>query len=122
MSKETLLSDAELERELHDIVGSITLTAPGVDLNAIVVGKRKIEMNLFRLINTQKRLAVDSVIGEDEFTTEPPDEWRSDAGIRNKLRAQQRARIDSIPVKSHKVRVQQMEVPKAAKDIDLEED
>ena len=63
---------------------------------------RNAENALLDLINAQKRLAVESVIGEDEATTEysylPPtlDEMTKSAhekAVRNQLRAEQRRRI-----------------------------
>ena len=93
MSKDRLLSDDGLRAEIANI---LLLDRQTMEPYVSVVD------DLINLVNTQKRLYAESVIGEDESAADysylPPtlDEMTKSAhekAVRNKLRAEQRARV-----------------------------
>ena len=91
MSKDRLLSDEELREEINialtEFKAKVLLSTAKDNEAAYALGNNK----LFDLINTQKRIYAESVIGEDEDFKSIPGSFKTD--IRNKLRAEQRARM-----------------------------
>ena len=87
-----LLSDEELATR-------IVIIARGIGKNYDDSIDAKLEQSIFNLINAQKRLYAESVIGEDEperVVVASYGQTRAVAGAatRNTLRAEQRARIE----------------------------
>ena len=90
MSKDRLLSDEELQKSIEEIIITDDYSH-GVQMRTID--------KMQKLIDTQKRLYAESVIGEDEperVVVASYGQTRAVAGAatRNTLRAEQRARIE----------------------------
>ena len=91
-----LLSDEELEvnvvltlEKLQDLTVKHAQGAPGGNRRLALM---KVKSDIKNLINSQKRLYAESVIGEDENNPAPREPCG--ASYRNQLRAEQRARIN----------------------------
>ena len=85
MSKDRLLSDEELEYKLFDLaVRNVTNNETGKEYYALD------PFEIIDLINTQKRLYAEMVVGLDDTK---PSGLIANSTARNQLRAEQRARI-----------------------------
>lgn len=86
MSKDRLLSDEELAEKVNYLVGS-----------AVLKNDKNYSWEILDLINTQKRLYAESVIGEDDAIDNEYGSYSSQEVVnsdRNELREEQRARIE----------------------------
>lgn len=101
-NQDRLLSDEELESKLTEVIALMPLET-GAKLTEIgweKYGENEQEAikKLLDLINTQKRLYAESVIGEDEVVSGsyPLEDWKKErAAVINTRLAEQRARIKS---------------------------
>ncbi len=99
-NQDRLLSEEELNKQLHEILWNHHLVPSADDVEDVwkknptnITDTATAQKQLFDLINTQKRLYAESVIGEDEKMYNPPYQHSSEKAVRNLLRAEQRARI-----------------------------